>query len=201
MAKVFINPIMSYETWGSYWSKGDNLARLFQRLAKSGSNDDMDAWNDFIRFAPPRLRYVKYARVHLPLRGADLSDCDLTGFDFHGADLRGADLRRIRLFETGFVDCDASGADFRGANLLMAKFSNSRLDGADFRGATGRIHYFGYCSTKGAVFDDDVHDLLPGAYLEGLRQLQQPYINGTMRDEIRRNFGLMSCRLRTPKNL
>jgi hypothetical protein len=64
------------------------------------------------------------------LRGADLSDADLSGAYLRGAYLRDADLSGAYL-----RDADLSGAYLRGAYLRDADLSGAYLRGADLRGA------------------------------------------------------------------
>ncbi|MCC6720537.1 MAG: pentapeptide repeat-containing protein, partial [Acetobacteraceae bacterium] len=68
------------------------------------------------------------------LRGADLSDADLSGADLSGANLRGADLRGAYL-----GDADLSGANLRGADLSGANLGDADLRGADLAIAKTRI--------------------------------------------------------------
>ena len=70
------------------------------------------------------------------LRGADLSNADLTGSDLRRADLRGSVLAGTTLRDSNLRDCN-----FKGADLNEAHFVDSDLRGANFTGAdlTGAV--------------------------------------------------------------
>ena len=69
------------------------------------------------------------------LRGADLSDADLSDADLRGADLSDADLRDADLRGADLSDADLRGADLRGADLRGADLRGADLRGADLSDA------------------------------------------------------------------
>lgn len=64
------------------------------------------------------------------LRGADLHDLLLTGYDLSGADLRGANLAGAVARDADFRGADLCGAFLRHADLSYAQFPRARLAGA-----------------------------------------------------------------------
>jgi uncharacterized protein YjbI with pentapeptide repeats len=74
------------------------------------------------------------------LRGFDLAECNLSGFelqnaDLCGANLLGADLRGADLRGANLSEADLRGADLREAKLNKAEMVGSDLSWADLRGA------------------------------------------------------------------
>ena len=69
-------------------------------------------------------------RCDANLRGADLSDADLSD-----ANLRGADLRRANLYDANLYDADLRDANLRDADLCNADLRSANLCDADLRGA------------------------------------------------------------------
>ena len=69
------------------------------------------------------------------LRGANLSDANLSNADLRGANLSDADLRNADLFGANLRDANLSDADLRGANLSDANLSNADLRGANLSDA------------------------------------------------------------------
>ena len=69
------------------------------------------------------------------LRGADLSGTGLSDANLSGANLRGADLSDADLRDANLRGADLSGADLRGADLSGADLRGADLSGADLRGA------------------------------------------------------------------
>ena len=88
------------------------------------------------------------------LRGADLSELDLSGCDFSEGDLIGADLSRTNL----------SGARFSGAWMAHVSLSGCRLDGTDFSGAALGCANLTGSRGAGTLFDKAV---LSGAVFTG----------------------------------
>jgi hypothetical protein len=88
---------------------------------------------------------VRWARKNgAVLRGADLSDADLSGAVLRGADLSDADLS----------DADLSGAVLSGAVLRGADLSGAVLSGADLRGADLRGADLSDADLRGADLSD-----------------------------------------------
>lgn len=91
------------------------------------------AWNEW-RADNPRTRPV--------LRGAELDDADLRGYDLaflngigNGVDFTDAQLSRANLSGCKATCADFSGADLRGADLSRASLSGTDLCGADLSDA------------------------------------------------------------------
>jgi len=72
------------------------------------------------------------------LRGADLSDANLSGANLRGANLRDADLSGANLSGANLRDADLSDADLRDADLRGADLSGANLRDADLSGANLR---------------------------------------------------------------
>ena len=62
------------------------------------------------------------------LRGANLSDANLSNADLRGANLSDADLRNADLFGANLRDANLSDADLRGANLSDANLCGASID-------------------------------------------------------------------------
>jgi uncharacterized protein YjbI with pentapeptide repeats len=98
------------------------------------------------------------------LRGADLSDADLSDANLRGADLRGANLRDADLSGADLRGANLSDANLRGADLRDADLRDANLRGADLRGAN-----LSDANLRGAdLRDADLRDAdLRGADLRG----------------------------------
>ena len=84
------------------------------------------------------LRIVREAqgRGERPnLRGANLSEANLTRADLTGADLRWANLTRADLTGADLTRADLSGANLRWANLTGANLTGANLRWANLNGA------------------------------------------------------------------
>ena len=71
--------------------------------------------------------------IIIDLRGADLSNRDLSQYNFHNTDLRFANLSRTCLFEADLSYAELNGsdlteADLRKANLYKTNLSEANLD-------------------------------------------------------------------------
>jgi len=77
------------------------------------------------------------------LRGADLSDANLSGANLSGADLSDANLRDADLSGANLSGADLSDANLRVANLRGADLSVANLSGANLRGANNMIKLMG----------------------------------------------------------
>jgi uncharacterized protein YjbI with pentapeptide repeats len=103
---------------------------------------------------------VRWARKNgAVLRGADLSDADLSGAVLRGADLSDADLsgavlRGADLSDADLSDADLSGAVLSGAVLRGADLSGAVLSGADLRGADLRGADLSDADLRGADLSD-----------------------------------------------
>ena len=69
------------------------------------------------------------------LRGANLSDANLSNADLRGANLRNANLFGANLRGANLSNADLFGANLRGANLFGANLRNADLRDANLRGA------------------------------------------------------------------
>jgi uncharacterized protein YjbI with pentapeptide repeats len=70
------------------------------------------------------------------LRGADFSGSDLSGARFQGSDLRAARFDDAKMINTVFYLADIRGASFSGALIENSDFSQAHLEGVDFRDAS-----------------------------------------------------------------
>lgn len=66
---------------------------------------------------------------------ANLSRCDLAGYDLSGANLKYADLEGANLAGASLVDANLVGADLASANTTGTDFQGAHLEGADLTSA------------------------------------------------------------------
>lgn len=66
---------------------------------------------------------------------ANLSHCDLAGYDLSGANLKYADLEGANLAGASLVDANLVGADLASANTTGTDFQGAHLEGADLTSA------------------------------------------------------------------
>ncbi|MDC3010706.1 pentapeptide repeat-containing protein [Synechococcus sp. AH-736-G21] len=90
------------------------------------------------------------------LRGANLSEANLSGFDMRQADARGANFYKTDLLGADFMDSKLQNANFYGANLKGAVLYRSNLSGADFRAADLVLADIKYASTRGTAWDSAI---------------------------------------------
>ena len=112
----------------------------------------------------------------LVLRGANLSDANLSHANLRSINLSGASLRDAYLFNTNLSDADLSGADLLGAyawhvNLSSAKLVYARLSGASLLHANlsnTNLSYAYLGDTQGFVpgFEKGTNIELPHANLQ-----------------------------------
>ena len=93
------------------------------------------------------------------LAGQDLSEDDVSGFNFSETDLTGADLYQTDLHETNLKLAKLRGADLSGANLTRTDLYKADLSGAflteaDLAGAYAGAVDFRGADLRGARFDD-----------------------------------------------
>ena len=102
-------------------------------------NRDIVGWGNMyanLRGADLSNANLSYANLRgADLRGANLSGADLSGANLRYADLRGANLRYANLRGANLSGADLSGANLRYADLRGANLSGADLSGADLRGA------------------------------------------------------------------
>jgi hypothetical protein len=67
------------------------------------------------------------------LRGVQIGDADLRGFDFTSSDLSDADLRHANLASVNLCDANLASANLRSANLAGANLVGANLYNADLR--------------------------------------------------------------------
>lgn len=79
------------------------------------------------------------------LRGAVITNCDLTR-----ANLSGVDLEKANLKATAFTEADLTDVNLRGANLASSYFSSAILRGADLRGGDLTSAFFTSSDLRGA---------------------------------------------------
>jgi hypothetical protein len=150
-------------------------------------------WNEW-KAKQPRiplldLSEADFSEMSVPLKGVDLSFCNLRGCTlnslqaeqgiFYYADLQGANLSRAKLNEANFYEADLSfailagailiGANFgvaslratnlSGASLVGAQFGVTTLDGASLAGADLSGANFSQASLKGTDFSACAFDL------------------------------------------
>ncbi len=72
----------------------------------------------------------------LDLRGADLSDANLSGKDLTGLDLQGATMTRANLDGANLTDTNLNAVSAAGASFRQANFARTNMNDADFSGAS-----------------------------------------------------------------
>ena len=82
----------------------------------------------------------QYPAIRPDLRGADLSDANLSSADLSLVNFNGAHLSHVRFSNANlsgayFRGANLSGADLTGAKLSLATFGGTNLSGADLTGA------------------------------------------------------------------
>ncbi len=106
------------------------------------SIEEISAWtehnNDPFKEATRDIDFVKNNKNNL--RGANLSQADLTGANLEGANLAGANLegancKGANLSGANLTGADCKGANLRGANLERAVLAGANLFQANLRGA------------------------------------------------------------------
>ncbi|OUL27898.1 hypothetical protein BV378_09090 [Nostoc sp. RF31YmG] len=96
------------------------------------------------------FRSINLCRVVLEgrdLRGADLSEANLSGAKLYGADLRG-----VTMSYTNIENASLRGADLSGALLHRANLKSSSLEGVKFQGATLNLSNLHSAKLMGADF-------------------------------------------------
>ncbi|MBZ6860969.1 pentapeptide repeat-containing protein [Klebsiella michiganensis] len=88
------------------------------------------------------------------LRGANLRDANLSYANLRGANLRGADLSDANLSYANLRGANLRGANLRGANLRGADLSDANLSYANLRGANLRGANLSYANLRGADLPD-----------------------------------------------
>ncbi len=114
------------------------------------------------------IRFLIEAEVlskgKLPLKGADLSDANLSGADLISADLSGANLSGADL-----ISADLSGANLSGANLKVANLGATNLSSANLSGANLSSANLSSANLSSAnlSIDPDLTNALLDAYRTG----------------------------------
>ena len=91
------------------------------------------------------------------LRQKDLSWCNLERVNFYLADLTGTKFNSAKLYNANFIGADLTGADLSGADLRTARFNSAKLIGANLQGADLTSAFLNNANLNGAN--------LNGAYL------------------------------------
>ena len=121
--------------------EADNIREAVEKASKSGAQDRAYLRGADLSDADLSDAYLSGAylsRADLSdadLRGAYLSRADLSDAYLRGADLSGAYLRGADLSDADLSDADLSGAYLSGAYLSRADLSGADLSGADLSGA------------------------------------------------------------------
>ena len=88
------------------------------------------------------------------LRGADLSEADLSGANLIGADLSGADLSGANLHGANLRVADLSGANLRGADLSEAEMQNVKFYGRGGKKPLKRSQLPDFLAALGFVIEE-----------------------------------------------
>lgn len=130
-----------------------------------------------------RQAFFRVVPETLDLRGANLSDRDLSDLCLEGVDLSGANLSGANLDGAKFLNCDLSDVNARGASFNRTTFSRSTLDDANFSGVEAADADFAKTEGRGVDFSD------ANLYQARFKDAKLPESNFSRSNLIESNFG------------